>query len=224
MKYILIILVMLKVSLATAQDNTTGTWIMYFGDQKISSRWNWYNEFQARFYEFTGDLEQIVLRTGIGYDLSENNNNVLMGYAFFHSEPYQESTGEKIKIQENRVYQQWITRQHFGILHLRHRVRVEERFLPGLFKWRFRYALALSVPLTKKELSPQSIYLAAGNEIFLQPSAPAFDRDRVYLGLGYMLARDLKVEAGYMVQLFSNKSRGQIMIGFSNTLPLQKVD
>ena len=29
-----------------------------------------------------GDLEQLVLRTGIGYNLTENNNNVLLGFAY----------------------------------------------------------------------------------------------------------------------------------------------
>ena len=64
---------------AAAQESETGNWMMYFGNQKLSDRWNWHNEIQYRNYNFAGDLEQLLFRTGIGYNLSANNNNLLLG-------------------------------------------------------------------------------------------------------------------------------------------------
>lgn len=59
-----------------AQKTDTVNWFLYFGNQKINDRWNLHSEVQYRNYNFAGDLEQLLLRIGIGYNLSENNNNI----------------------------------------------------------------------------------------------------------------------------------------------------
>ncbi len=82
--------------LTFAQKNDLGAWYMYFGNNKISKKLNWHNEIQYRNFDAVGDLEQLLIRTGIGYDLTENNNNVLLGYGFILSQPY--VNGEKKKI------------------------------------------------------------------------------------------------------------------------------
>ncbi len=46
------------------------------------------NEVQYRNFNFIGDTEQVLIRTGLGYNLTENNNNILLGAAFIYSEPY----------------------------------------------------------------------------------------------------------------------------------------
>jgi len=68
-----------------AQESAIGNWLMYLGNQKINNRWNWHHEIQYRNYNFVGDLEQLLLRTGIGYNLSANNNNLLLGYTYIHT-------------------------------------------------------------------------------------------------------------------------------------------
>src|SRR3990167_4855875 len=87
-----------------AQDSDVGNWFLYFGNQKINNRFNWHNEVQYRNYNFIGDLEQLLIRTGLGYNLSENNNNVLLGYAYIHSEPYVQGTDDKLKTDEHRIF------------------------------------------------------------------------------------------------------------------------
>lgn len=82
--------------LTFAQKNDLGAWYMYFGNNKISKKLNWHNEIQYRNFDAIGDLEQLLIRTGIGYDLTENNNNVLLGYGFILSQPY--VNGEKEKM------------------------------------------------------------------------------------------------------------------------------
>ena len=67
-----------------AQKTDVGNWFIYFGNQKINNRWNWHNEVQYRNFNFIGDLQQLLLRTGIGYNLTENNNNILLGYGFIN--------------------------------------------------------------------------------------------------------------------------------------------
>ena len=207
---------------AAAQESETGNWMMYFGNQKLSDRWNWHNEIQYRNYNFAGDLEQLLLRTGIGYNLSANNNNLLLGYAYIHGEPYVAGTDEKTNVNEHRIFQQFISRQQFGRFYLQHRYRIEERFIEEDFKMRFRYFLGLNVPINKKEMVSKAIYLSLYNEIFIQPKSPVFDRDRVYGSIGYVFSSNLKVEAGLMAQLLESSDRAQFQIALFNTFPLMK--
>ena len=131
-------------------------------------------------------------------------------------------TDEKTNVNEHRIFQQFISRQQFGRFYLQHRYRIEERFIEGDFKMRFRYFLGLNVPINKKEMVSKAIYLSLYNEIFIQPKSPVFDRDRVYGAIGYVFSSNLKVEAGMMAQLLENSDRAQFQIALFNTFPLMK--
>ncbi|KMQ68838.1 hypothetical protein ACM39_06010 [Chryseobacterium sp. FH2] len=203
-----------------AQKNDLGAWYMYFGNNKISKKLNWHNEIQYRNFDAIGDLEQLLIRTGIGYDLTENNNNILLGYGFILSQPY--VNDEKTENIEHRIFQQYITKQKFGRFNLQHRYRLEERFLQDDFRMRFRYYLGVNVPITNKEMAPKTIYGSVYNEIFLNLNSPTFDRNRVYGALGYVINKNMRIEAGYMNQIQENKNRGQIQIGFYNNIPFTK--
>lgn len=206
--------------LTFAQKNDLGAWYMYFGNNKISKKLNWHNEIQYRNFDAVGDLEQLLIRTGIGYDLTENNNNVLLGYGFILSQPY--VNGEKKENIEHRIFQQYITKQKFGRFYLQHRYRLEERFLQDDFRMRFRYMLGLNIPITQKEMLPKTLYASVYNEIFLHFDTPVFDRNRVYGALGYVINKNMRIEAGYMNQIQENRNRGQIQIGFYNNIPFTK--
>ncbi|WP_278352280.1 DUF2490 domain-containing protein [Chryseobacterium gleum] len=203
-----------------AQKSDLGAWYMYFGNNKISKKLNWHNEIQYRNFDAVGDLEQLLIRTGIGYDLTENNNNVLLGYGFILSQPY--VNGEKKENIEHRIFQQYITKQKFGRFNLQHRYRLEERFLEDDFRMRFRYMIGLNIPITQKEMLPKTLYASVYNEIFLHFDSPVFDRNRVYGALGYVINKNMRIEAGYMNQIQENRNRGQIQIGFYNNIPFTK--
>jgi hypothetical protein len=204
---------------ANAQNTDAGNWFLYFGNQKINKRWNWHNEVQYRNYNLAGDLEQLLLRTGIGYNLSENNNTVLLGYAFVHSEPYIAGTDKKSNTNEHRIFQQFITKEKFGRVNIQHRYRLEQRFMEEDYKMRLRYFLSLNVPLTKKEMEKNAVYASAYNEIFINTKPNYFDRDRIYGGVGYCFNKNFKVEAGVMTQILSSSSRTQFQVMFFNSLP-----
>ena len=167
---------------------------------------------QYRNYNAIGDLEQLLLRTGVGYNLSENNNNLLLGYGYIASENYIPGTDNKNYVGEHRIFQQFITKQQFKGIGLSHRYRFEQRFIEGDFRMRFRYFLAFNIPLEKTEEKDSFWYASAYNEIFLNTEAAVFDRNRVYAGLGYKLNKNIKLELGYMNQLFEGSNRDQINI------------
>jgi hypothetical protein len=201
----------------TAQSSDFGNWLIYIGNKKVNSKWNIHNEVQYRNYDAIGDLEQLLLRTGLGYNLSENNHNLLLGYGYILSQNYITDTQNKMDVNEHRIFQQFTSKQNVGSVSLSHRYRFEQRFVESDFKMRLRYFLAFKVPIIKTETSPSKLYLSAYNEVFLNTESNVFDRNRVYGGLGYQLNKKVRIEAGYMNQLFENSSRDQFnLITFVN--------
>ena len=99
---------------AHAQDSNLGNWLIYIGNKKLNSKWNIHNEIQYRNYNAIGDLEQLLLRTGVGHNLTENNNNILLGYGYILSKNYIEDTEDKVLVNEHRVFQQYTTKQSIG--------------------------------------------------------------------------------------------------------------
>ena len=194
-----------------AQSSNLGNWLIYFGNKQIDSKWNWHHEVQYRNYDAIGDLEQLLLRTGIGYNLTENNNNILLGYGFINSQNYIPNTEDKAGVNEHRVYQQFITKQGIGRVSVQHRYRFEQRWIEDQdFRVRFRYFLALNIPLTNPDMSDKTWYMSAYNEIFLNTKDNVFDRDRLYGGIGYKLNNLARFELGYMNQFLNGGSRDQV--------------
>jgi hypothetical protein len=194
------------------QDSNLGNWLLYFGSMKIKNDWNWHNEVQYRSYNIIDDLEQLLIRTGMGYNLTENNNNVLLGYAYILSQNYVEGSDEKVSVHEHRIFQQFITRQNIGIVALQHRYRFEQRFIESDFSLRLRYFLSLNIPLNNKKIIDKTVYLSAYNEIFLNTTGNVFDRDRLYGGIGYRISKTVRLELGYMMQFLPDVNRDQINI------------
>ena len=103
----------MSLSSLNAQDSNLGNWFQYFGSKKLNEKWNWHNEVQYRNYDVIGDLEQLLLRTGIGYNLTEENNNLLFGYGYILSENYIGNTDVKESVNEHRLFLQFITKQKY---------------------------------------------------------------------------------------------------------------
>ncbi len=194
-----------------AQSSNLGNWLIYIGNKKINSKWNIHHEVQHRNYNAIGDLEQLLLRTGLGYNIKDNAN-ILLGYGYILSENYLNDLDEdKVAIGEHRIFQQFISKQKIGSVALSHRYRFEQRFVGEDFRMRFRYFLGINIPLDKKNGS-NKFYLSLYNEIFLNDMNRVFDRNRLYAGLGLKVNDQIKVELGYMNQFLDMSNRDQINI------------
>ena len=208
-------LVFLIPLLASAQDSSLGNWILLFGNKKINDKINWHHEVQYRNYNAIGDLEQLLLRTGMGFNVTENTN-LLFGYGFIRSENYTRAD-DKFVVNEHRIFQQVITKQNIYKLRLQHRYRFEQRFVEDDFRLRFRYFLGLAYPLWKEMTSSKELYFSLYNETFLNTEKDVFDRNRLYGGLGFRLDETLRFELGYMNQFLNNGNRDQLnMVCFFN--------
>ncbi|NRD18808.1 DUF2490 domain-containing protein [Winogradskyella eckloniae] len=199
-----------------AQDSSLGNWLIYIGNKKVNDKWNIHHEVQYRNYNVIGDLEQLLLRTGLGYNITENNN-LLLGYGYILSENYVGDTDDKVSVNEHRIFEQFTTKQKIGNVGINHRYRFEQRFVEDDFKMRFRYFLGVNIPLQNKEEGKNPLYASLYNEIFLNTETSIFDRNRVYGGLGYKFSTSLRMELGYMNQFFETSGRDQInLIAFVN--------
>lgn len=197
-------------SLAQSQESNFGNWLIYIGNKKLNDKWNLHHEVQYRNYNAIGDLEQLLLRTGLGYTFNDKKNNVLLGYGYILSENYIGDTDNKIDVNEHRIFQQLTSKQKIGIVNLNHRYRFEQRFVESDFKMRLRYFLGINIPLSKKENN--KFYVSSYNEIFLNTESSVFDRNRLYGGLGFHINKNIRLEAGYMNQFFEQSNRDQFNV------------
>ena len=193
------------------QENGPGNWLIYIGSKQLNSKWNLHHEIQYGNYNTIGDLEQLLIRTGLGYQLGLKSN-FLLGYGYINSENFTGNLNDQITVEEHRIFQQFITKQNIGQVSLQHRYRFEQRFIESDFKTRFRYFLGMNIPFKNSKY-----YLSAYNEVFLNGESNVFDRNRIYGGLGYQIGKGIKLELGYMKQVFETTSRDQInIIAFVN--------
>lgn len=207
MKKVLSALVFVLFSLSVqGQKSGPGNWLVYIGSKQLNSKWNLHHEVQYRNYNAIGDLEQLLIRTGLGYNIGARSN-LLVGYGYINSENFLGNGDNQITIEEHRIFQQLITKQDIGSIALQHRYRFEQRFIGSDFKTRFRYFLGINIPLKNSKY-----YASAYNEIFLNGTSDVFDRNRIYGGLGYKFSKGVKMEVGYMSQVFETASRDQINI------------
>jgi hypothetical protein len=205
-----------------AQSNNSGTWLVYFGNQKINDQWNIQSDFQYRDYQFFGQRNQFLARAGLGYNLKPQNHNLLLGYAYVATDTYDEldeNTGTKI---ENRIYQQYLYKNKIGSNSLMHRFRLEERFFPNEFGLRGRYFISFQKPLWNFK-GKNNTYLSAYNELFIDIKGAQFDRNRFYAGLGFDINDYVKVETGYMIQAQKNITRGQLQLIVFNNFLFKKI-
>lgn len=194
---------------AFSQNLELGDWLMYYGDKKISKKWNFEHDLQYRNYNAIGDLEQLIVRGGIGYNLSQDNNNILFGAAYLFSQNYIDEVEDKENVNEFRTYQQFNNYHNFKKLHVNHRIRFEQRWIrnevDNLFKTRFRYLVSLKLPINHTELINNTWYASTYNEIFLNTNTQnVFERNRTYVGIGYKISSRFTLEAGYMNQFFDD--------------------
>ena len=201
-------------------EDQLGAWYMYFFNADFGeSNFGVQGDYQFRFWDAGGDLEQILLRTGLTY--RPDNANVLftLGYANITTGTFGES---KETSNESRIYQEALIPQKLGNrFQLTHRFRYEQRFVEGQdFRTRYRYNLFLNVLLNNTEMVKGTVYLALYNELFINGQrdigndrqVELFDRNRTYLGLGYKILPKLRVQAGWMLQTTDNWAKGQAQL------------
>jgi hypothetical protein len=147
------------------------------------------------------------------------------GAAHITSEPFG-PRGDATR--EKRLYQEASIPQRVGRkLFLTHRFRFEQRWVDNQnFRARLRYFFGLNVPLNQDTLGAGATYLAFYNELFVNLNqdignnrrVDPFDRNRLYLALGYSLRDNLRIQLGYMHQQTDTIGKGQLQLSFLHSM------
>ena len=180
----------------SAQTDPLGLWAIYFGNYGLAPRWSLFADAQQRHTTEPQNQRQTMLRLGIQLSLTDRSS-FLVGAAGIPSQ----IVGEESKF-EFRIFEQFISDHRWGRSYVRHRFRLEQRFLGNeLLRQRLRYFVLLNIPLIGPNQAPGVPYLSAYNELFVQGSAKGYwDRNRFFLGLGYSFSPSLRMEFGAMAQ------------------------
>jgi hypothetical protein len=214
----LIIVLLSSLNVYTQVDeNQTGAWYMYFYNHQFKdSQWGIQGDIQHRDWQILGDSEQLLVRSGLTFKPKETNALFTLGLANITSGAFGDSDATS---NENRIYQEALLPQKIGKRFLlTHRFRFEQRFVENQdFRTRYRYNLFINVPFNSTDLSPKTVYGAFYNELFINgersignnSTVALFDRNRTYLGLGYVLNPKIRFQLGYMNQTTNTWSKGQ---------------
>jgi len=186
-----------------AQEAGVGNWMMYFGMNKISDDFSIHTEVQYRNHTIAPiNTEQLLLRSAINYHFSDNAF-MSAGYAYIPSYIF-ESEQKGPEIREHRVWQQFVITNNINRVNFEHRYRIEQRWVNGDYRSRFRYRLMLAVPLNKPTVRKGSLFAGIYNEIFLNAKRVFFDRNRLYGALGYQFHETANVQVGMLHQRVNN--------------------
>lgn len=207
-------------------EDQLGAWYMYFWSLKLKdSRFGFQGDIQFRNWDLVGDLEQLLLRSGLTYIPKNTNLKFTLGYAYILSGEFGESTETS---DESRIYQEALLPQKIGSrTYITHRFRFEQRWVEGQdLRTRFRYALFINVPFNRKELTKGAVYYAFYNELFINGQrdigdgrqVELFDRNRFYNAVGYAISDKVRVQGGYMIQTTDDWSKGQIQLSLHHSI------
>jgi hypothetical protein len=202
-------------------SNQRNNWLMYFGNHRLSERWGFNTEYQWRRTDGLKYWQQSLLRTGIDY-YAKNGVQLTFGYAWIITFPYGEQPVSRVN-DEQRIWQQVLLKSLLGRFELQHRFRFEQRFLENwqpvddgsyqceglLFRQRGRYRLMLTVPISKKEMTDNTLFLSASNEIFVGYGRGigknVLDQNRMSCSFGWRFNNACNVQLGYLNQYMIKK-------------------
>ncbi|WP_172827449.1 DUF2490 domain-containing protein [Formosa sp. Hel1_31_208] len=218
----IIVIFFFKTTNAQENQSQTGAWYMYFFNHQFEdSQFGIQGDIQYRNWNTIGDLEQLLLRTGITFTPKDTDVLLTLGYANITSGEIGESNDTS---GEHRIYQEALFSQSLGKrIYLTHRFRYEQRFVENQdFRTRYRYNLFMNVPFNKSALEKGAVYAALYNELFINGQTDIgddrevelFDRNRTYIGIGYVLKKGMRFQLGWMNQKTVTAGKGQLQFSF----------
>ena len=211
-----------KLGESQINEDKLGAWYMYFFNTTINeSSWGFQGDIQYRNWNMGGDLEQLLLRGGLTFKPKQANIKFTMGYGNITSGEYGSGNATS---SESRIYQEVLFPTQLGKrFFINHRLRYEQRFVENQnLRTRYRYNFFLNIPINNTTLNDKTVYLALYNEIFINGersigngnTVETFDRNRLYIGAGYVIKKGWKVQVGLLNQTTNSWKKNQLQFSF----------
>lgn len=84
----------------------------------------------------------------------------------------------------------------YKCLKINQRARIEQRYIAGDYKNRFKYLFGLTVPVNKPELIKNSLYITLFDEIWLPQYGMFMEKNRFFAGAGYIMNDNVTWQIG----------------------------
>ncbi|MBW7890164.1 MAG: DUF2490 domain-containing protein [Chitinophagaceae bacterium] len=182
-----------------SQENSTGSWLIVNSQLEFNKRWEAFTELQTRSNRLANRFFYYEVKGGIGYKVNENFS-VLLGLGRYATYAGEGNFSKPLDTEEFRIWQQLNLNHSIERLKVEHRYRIEQKWMNGRYRNRFRYRLSTVLPVNDVDLKPETFYLNVYDEVFLNNKAPHFERNRFYAGIGYVLSPTLMAQLGYVNQ------------------------
>ena len=212
-KIILFAAILITFTNANAQEtgeDEWGAWYMYFGTNRITDKLSIHSEAQFRFYEVAGTFNQLLLRTGLNYHLTENAIATI-GYGYINTDGTFADIPNEENSDEHRIFEQFILKNEVGKVKFEHRYRLEQRFISTQFddftEHRARYRLQLTYPINDKW------FLNVYDEVFINLQEPIFGQNRLYGAIGYNVKSNFSIQLGYLKNHFTGRNFDRLQLG-----------
>jgi len=197
---------------------------MGFNQTRLNERWSIHAEAQYRSYEITPNTEQLLLRSGVNYHIS-NSAFASIGYANVTNYAYDKEQLPGVQISENRLWQQFLMRNTLGRISFEHRYRLEQRWLNGsqnIYLDRIRYLLRATIPINKIKLETKTVFVSFYDEVFIHLNDKPFDRNRLYGAVGYQFTPLFNIQIGYLAQTVNATTKSYLQTAIFYNLDFRK--
>jgi hypothetical protein len=229
LKRITLTVVLFVVSLSGfAQSfDKTGSWglITVVLPGSVDHRWGGYTELQTRTNEMLyKQFYYYEVKGGVSYNFT-NSFSALLGTGRYTTYNYKDvDAGPTVK--ENRLWEQFTLLEYLDRIKLENRVRIEQRWLNGDYRNRFRYRLNALVPINHPKFVANTAFVSVFDEVFFNNKAPNFERNRISATAGYQFTKAISLQVGWMNQYnnlpASTNDKNNMMAVFMYTIQRRK--
>jgi hypothetical protein len=201
-------------------QNELGTWSTTNINLKINDKWQVFAESQLRSLKFYDNFHYYEIKTGITYKIKPNFY-INSGFGNYNTYSENGNFAAPIKQKEIRTWIQLVFKNPFNFMSVEHRYRAEQRYTNLGYRNRFRYRLSAKVPIFKGK--EKEYFLLGWNELFFTNNEPFFERNRLFLGGGFDINKNLAIQTGYIYQ-FDYKINDETGRDFLNIVLLYSFD
>ena len=200
-------------------------WFLLLNKVDFSEKWSFLNETHLRRHRWLEQKEQFLIRPAIDYAFN-TSVTATVGYTYIRTYAYGEYP-LPMSVPENNIWEQ-ITLSHkiTEQVNISHRYRIEHRWIGNIeqrgtappeidgtrFTQRFRYRLTANFPIVKTEEGTR-LYGHIFDEIWFnlrdELHVMNFDRNWLYLGVGYHFSPDLRLEVAFLDQWINQSANNR---------------
>ena len=196
-------------------QNGTGTWNVVNFNVKIDKKWSAFAESQLRSLSVFDNFHYYEYKAGGSYALRDNFV-VNAGVGSYNTFAEGGNFSLPMQNRELRTWQQFSVKTPIDRVVFENRFRYEQRFTSNGYRNRYRFRVGATVPLNAKKVAPRTLSAIAWNELFFTNREPYFERNRLFVGLGYEFT-DFSIQTGYIKQFDYkiNDETGRTFVNFA---------